>query len=118
MKSYHVYMITNYTNAVLYIGITGDLEKRIYEHKYGLYEGFSKKYNVNKLVYCEEFMDVNEAIAREKEVKKWRREKKDRLVERMNPQWLDLFEQENGSDSSVSGETFGMTMELKENDKN
>lgn len=95
MKAYHVYMITNHTNKVLYIGVTGDIERRIYEHKHGLYKGFSKKYNVNRLVYCEEFMDVNEAISREKQLKKWSRKKKNFLIRQLNPEWKDLsIEQE------------------------
>lgn len=90
MKTYSVYMITNWTNEVLYIGVTSDLEKRIYEHKTGQHEGFSKKYNLKKMVYCEDYSDVNEALAREKQLKNWSRKKKDRLVEQMNPEWDDL----------------------------
>ena len=69
----------------MYIGVTSDLEKRIYEHKHKLVKGFTEKYNVNKLVYTEETNDVHEAIAREKQIKKWRREKK-------NPHWNDISE--------------------------
>jgi putative endonuclease len=74
----------------MYLGVTNDLERRLYEHKNKLVEGFTEKYNVNKLVYFEETQDVTAAIAREKEIKKWRREKKDQLVNRMNPNWKDL----------------------------
>ena len=72
--------------------MTGDLERRIYEHKHKLVEGFTKKYNVAKLVYLEETTDVHSAIAREKEIKKWRREKKNELVEAINSDWKDLSE--------------------------
>lgn len=72
------------------MGVTNNLERRLYEHKNKLIEGFTEKYNVNKLVYFEETQDVNSAIAREKEIKKWRREKKNKLVNHMNPNWKDL----------------------------
>jgi putative endonuclease len=75
---------------VIYVGVTNDLTRRIYEHKNKLVEGFTKKYNVDKLVYFEETNDVNSALAREKEIKKWHREKKNNLVLRMNPKWNDL----------------------------
>ena len=90
MKSYYVYLLTNWNNRVIYAGVTNDLNRRIYEHKNKLIEGFSKKYNLTKLVYFEETSDINAAIAREKEIKKWRREKKDKLVSQTNPNWKDL----------------------------
>ena len=90
MKSYCVYILTNWNNKVMYIGITNNLIRRVYEHKNKLVKGFTEKYNVNKLVYFEETRDVIAAITREKEIKKWRREKKDQLVNRMNPTWKDL----------------------------
>ena len=74
----------------MYVGVTNDLERRIYEHKQKLVEGFTEKYNVKKLVYFEETEDINAAIAREKEIKKWRREKKNNLVNGLNPDWRDL----------------------------
>jgi putative endonuclease len=74
----------------MYIGITNNLRRRMYEHKNKLVDGFTKKYNVNKLVYYEQTTDVRAAIAREKEIKKWRREKKDKLVMSMNSEWKDL----------------------------
>ena len=74
----------------MYVGVTNNLERRIYEHKNKLVKGFSKKYNVHKLVYFEETQDVTAAINREKEIKKWRREKKNELVNRINPTWKDL----------------------------
>jgi len=74
----------------MYIGITNDLERRIHEHQNKIIKGFTEKYNVSKLVYFEETQDIHAAIGREKELKKWRREKKDNLVKRMNPDWRDL----------------------------
>lgn len=91
-KSYYVYLITNWNNKVLYTGVTNDLTRRLYEHKNKLAEGFSKKYNLNKLVYFEQTHDVLAAITREKEVKKWRREKKNQLIVTLNPNWEDLSE--------------------------
>jgi len=92
MKDYnfYVYILTNWNNEVMYIGMTNNLERRLYEHKNKLIEGFTKKYNVNKLVYYENVAEVNAAINREKEIKKWRREKKNNLVISMNPTWKDL----------------------------
>ncbi len=90
---YYVYMLTNWNNKVLYTGVTNDLERRIYEHKNKLVKGFTEKYNVNKLVYFEYTSDVNSAIAREKEIKGWTRQKKNQLVEVVNPLWKDLAEE-------------------------
>jgi len=70
MKRYHVYILTNYNNTTLYIGVTGDLARRLYEHKNGLIDGFTKKYHVNKLIYAEESSDIYAAINREKQLKK------------------------------------------------
>jgi putative endonuclease len=89
-EKYYVYLLTNWNNKVMYIGVTNDLERRIYEHKNKMIKGFTEKYNVRKLVYFEETQDINTAIEREKEIKKWRREKKNRLVNYMNPNWDDL----------------------------
>jgi putative endonuclease len=88
--TYYVYLLTNWNNKVMYVGVTNDLERRVYEHKQKLVEGFTEKYNVEKLVYFEETEDINAAIAREKEIKKWRREKKNNLVNGLNPDWRDL----------------------------
>ena len=88
--TYYVYLLTNWNNKVMYLGVTNNLERRLYEHKNKLVKGFTEKYNVNKLVYFEETQDVTAAIAREKEMKKWRREKKNQLVSRINPSWKDL----------------------------
>ena len=89
-KAYYVYLLTNRNNRVIYVGVTSDLERRVYEHKNKLHEGFTQKYNVNKLVYYESSCDVMAAIEREKQIKKWRREKKNQLVMQMNPNWDDL----------------------------
>ena len=89
---YYVYILANWNNEILYIGVTNDLERRLYEHKMKLVDGFAEKYNVNKLVYYEYTNDVEAAIAREKQLKGWRRAKKDVLVARMNPEWKDLTE--------------------------
>jgi putative endonuclease len=80
-KSYYIYLLTNWNHRVLYIGVTNDLSRRIYEHKNKLVKGFTEKYNVSKLVYFEETSDVRSALAREKEIKKWRREKKGALIQ-------------------------------------
>ena len=89
-RSYYVYILTNWNNEVMYVGVTNNLERRLYEHKQKLIDGFTKKYNLNKLVYFEETNSVLAAIEREKEIKKWRREKKNALVLKDNSQWKDL----------------------------
>jgi putative endonuclease len=89
-KLYFVYLLTNKNNNVLYVGLTNHLQRRVYEHKNKLVEGFTCKYNVDKLVYYETTSDVKAAIDREKEIKKWRREKKNMLIEQRNPEWIDL----------------------------
>ena len=89
---YFVYILTNYTNKVLYTGMTNDLRRRIYEHKSGINKGFSFKYKTHKLVYYEQYNHPQEAIAREKQIKGWLRVKKIALIEGMNPDWKDLSE--------------------------
>ena len=89
-NQYFVYLLVNESKKVMYVGMTNDLERRIYEHKNKLCKGFTAKYNIEKLVYFEETKDVLAAISREKEFKKWRREKKNALVEQTNPEWSDL----------------------------
>ena len=91
-KQYCVYIATNKNNTTLYIGVTGNLPKRIYEHKNKVVDGFTKKYNLDKLVYFEQTEDVQSALRREKQLKNWRKEKKLVLIERMNPKWFDLSE--------------------------
>jgi putative endonuclease len=90
-NNYHVYILANKTNSTLYIGMTNNITRRIYEHKNHIMPGFTDKYNVTKLVYCEETHDINAAIAREKQIKKWNREWKDRLIGEGNPDWHDLY---------------------------
>jgi putative endonuclease len=88
---YFVYLMTN-KSGTLYTGVTNNLEKRVYEHKHHLIEGFTKKYKIGKLVYFEETNDINAAISREKQIKGWVRKKKIALVESINPHWKDLCE--------------------------
>jgi len=90
-NSYYVYIITNKHNRVFYIGVTNDIQRRIYEHKNGSIKGFSKKYNITKLVYHEEYQDMNEAIAREKHLKNWHRDWKINLIRKTNPKFKDLL---------------------------
>lgn len=87
---YSVYILTNYTQTVLYIGITSDLEGRLWEHQNGQGSEFTRKYHVHHLIFVEHFGDVNAAIAREKELKGWRRAKKEALIRTMNPNFADL----------------------------
>ena len=91
--TYFVYILSNWNNKVLYVGMTNNLVRRIYEHKNNIVEGFSKKYNLYKLVYYESCSDINSVLQREKEIKGWRREKKIKLIESMNPEWKDLSEE-------------------------
>jgi len=89
-KQYYVYILANKSNKVLYIGMTNDLARRIYEHKNKLVEGFTKKYNLTKLVYYETTTDVESAIRREKQLKDWHREWKVNLISQFNHKWDDL----------------------------
>lgn len=90
MNHYYVYIITNWNNKVLYIGVTNNIARRIYEHKNKLIDGFTKKYNVYKLVYLEEMNDVEATISREKQLKGWNKDKKIMLIESINPKWNEL----------------------------
>ena len=92
MGTYYVYLLTNRNHNVLYTGVTNNLERRLYEHKNGLAEGFTKRYRVHKLVYFETTSDVKAAIAREKQIKSWSRARKNALIEAENPHWRDLAE--------------------------
>ena len=91
MGQYFVYILTSKRNGTLYIGVTNDLLKRIYEHKSDLIEGFTKKYDVHNLVYYEIYRDIRDAITREKRIKKWKRKWKMELIEKFNPTWEDLY---------------------------
>ncbi len=92
-KTYAVYILTNYNETTFYIGVTGDLQKRIWEHKNKVVEGFTKKYNVDRLVYYELTEDVESALNREKQLKRWHRQWKINLIKEMNPEFKDLSEQ-------------------------
>jgi len=93
LKQYYVYIQASKRNGTLYIGVTGDLVKRVYEHKQNDVEGFTKQYKVHNLVYYETYGDVSEAILREKQMKKWNRQWKINLIEKHNPQWVDLYQE-------------------------
>ena len=92
-KQYDVYFLTNWSNKVLYVGVTNDLKRRVYEHKNALIDGFSRKYHVHKLVYYEAGEDIEGAILREKQIKAGSRQKKIDLITKLNPDWKDLWDQ-------------------------
>ncbi|MBU2473020.1 MAG: GIY-YIG nuclease family protein [Patescibacteria group bacterium] len=91
-NNYFVYVLASKKNGTLYIGITDDLIKRVYEHKNNLVDSFTKKYNVHQLVYYETTNDIQSAIIREKQLKKWNRKWKLELIEKENPEWEDLYD--------------------------
>jgi putative endonuclease len=91
-KNYYTYIMASAKNGTLYIGVTSNLADRIDKHKQGMYDGFTKKYKVDKLVYYEIYGDVYEAITKEKQLKKWNREWKIKLIEKNNPGWKDLYD--------------------------
>ena len=91
MKEYFVYILASKRNGTLYIGLTSNLIKRVYQHKKGFIKGFTKRYKVNKLVYYEQFDNINNTIKREKQLKKWKRQWKIELIEKNNPVWQDLY---------------------------
>jgi len=92
-REYYVYILTNKHNTVLYTGITNDLKRRVYEHKEKLVDGFTKKYNITKLVYYEVFEDPENAILREKQIKAGSRQKKIDLINSINSEWMNLYEE-------------------------
>ena len=92
-RQYYIYIMTNKRNTVLYTGVTNDLKRRVYEHREKLAEGFTKKYNITKLVYYEVFNDIEHAILREKQIKGGSRRKKIELIRSMNKEWWDLYEE-------------------------
>ena len=92
-KQYYVYIMTNKINSTLYTGVTNDLKRRVFEHKNKLLEGFTKKYNIDKLLFYEAYDDINNAIAREKQIKGGSRAKKIQLIEEMNSKWDDLCDE-------------------------
>jgi putative endonuclease len=92
-KQYYIYIMTNKKNTVVYTGVTNDLKRRVYEHKEKLAEEFTKKYNITKLVYYEVTEDIENTILREKQIKGGSRQKKAELVDSMNKEWRDLYEE-------------------------
>jgi len=90
-KGYYIYLLTNKRLNVLYTGVTNHLIRRVYEHKNKMVDGFTKKYNVDRLIHYETYSDISDAIAREKEIKGWSRAKKNALINQGNPKWEDLF---------------------------
>ncbi|NCP04545.1 MAG: endonuclease [Nitrospirae bacterium CG_4_10_14_3_um_filter_53_41] len=92
-KSYYIYILASQRNGTLYIGVTSDLIKRIWQHKNKLVEGFTEKYGVDKLVYYEQFEDAEYALNREKRLKKYNRKWKMDMIEKLNPDWKDLYEE-------------------------
>jgi len=92
MKKGFVYMMSNKQDGVLYIGVTSDIVKRVYEHKNDFVDGFTKQYNLKNLVYYEVYDEIEEAIKREKQLKNWHRDWKIELINKQNPHWEDLYE--------------------------
>lgn len=90
MKKGYVYILTTRANTALYVGVTSDIVKRIWEHQQGVASAHTRKYNIHKLIYLEEFNDISEAIHREKCIKKWKRDWKIELIEKLNPEWDEL----------------------------
>ena len=88
---YYVYILANKNNSTIYIGVTNDLVHRIYEHKNNVVKGFTQKYNVHKLVYFEQTENIENAIIREKQLKNYSRERKEELINNVNPNWEDLY---------------------------
>jgi putative endonuclease len=92
-RSYWVYILASRISGTLYVGVTNNLVRRIYEHRNGLVDGFTKKYHVHRLVYFEQYSDIETAITREKRLKRWNRAWKIQLIEELNPNWDDLYPQ-------------------------
>lgn len=92
-KSYYAYILASQYNGTLYIGVTSNISLRVWQHKGGEIDGFTKKYGVTMLVYYEEYNDIRDAITREKQLKKWKRRWKLTLINTMNPEWKDLYEE-------------------------
>lgn len=111
-KNYYTYILSNKKNGTLYIGVTNDLLRRIYEHKRKLVDGFTASYDVDKLVYFEQFEDIYDAINREKQLKKWNRSWKTELIEDFNPKWNDLF-YEYGGREFETGVDYGSLKEQR-----
>ena len=101
MKSYYIYIMASERNGTLYIGVTNDLTRRVYEHKNNLLDGFTKNHNIKLLVYFEIYDNIEEALKREKNMKAWQRSWKMRIIEEQNPHWNDLYDQITGSQPSL-----------------
>ena len=91
METFYTYILTNKHNTVLYVGVTNNIERRISEHRQNNHTGFTARYNCHKLVYIEEFSSISEAIAREKQIKSWNRNRKEKLIDQLNPERKDLL---------------------------
>ncbi len=102
-KDFYVYIMASKKNGTIYVGVTSDLIKRIYQHKNNLVEGFTKKYAVHRLVYYERHFSAESAIRREKRLKEWRRQWKVDLIEKTNPKWVDLYDDVTGSRGQAAG---------------
>jgi len=102
MNQYFVYILTNKSNKVLYIGVTNNLERRMFEHKNKMINGFTKKYNLTKLVYFEETSDIKSALEREKQLKNWHRDWKINLINNFNPKWKDLSIEDKNRDAEIN----------------
>ncbi len=109
-KEYFVYILASRKNGTLYIGVTNDLLKRVYQHKEGVIPGFTKKYNVHNLVYYEKYSDIYSAIERERRMKKWHRQWKINLITSMNPAWNDLYDSLH-SDTLLQTQKAGANMD-------
>lgn len=96
MKEYYVYILAHEPHGAIYVGVTDNLVRRVWEHHEGVVEGFTKKYNIKTLVYFEMTPNIEAAIAREKLLKRWKRQWKEELIEKSNPEWKDLFSEING----------------------
>ena len=92
MNKYYVYIMAS-DSGTLYVGVTNNIIRRVYEHKHDIAEGFSNKYSCHKLILFEEYNDIKDALNREKQLKNWRRDKKEYLISKQNPRWTDLYEQ-------------------------
>lgn len=92
-RQYFVYILATYRNGTLYVGVTNDILRRVWEHKNNVVKGFTSRYNIHRLVYCEIFEDIYEAISMEKQIKGGSRQKKLNLINKFNPQWKDLYDE-------------------------
>jgi len=116
MKQYYVYILASKKKGTLYTGVTNDLRKRVWEHKNNVIEGFTKRYGVHNLVYYERYNDIGSAVTREKQIKAWKRQWKIDLIEKSNPDWNDLYDNEDARLSFLRKQestTYGERMDSK-----